>query len=193
MEPISVPFGLTYLQAGRTTLGICTNTIENGAMVMGLDEFTFRGSRGGMSPDAFTVKMFPLSSIVWLCKFPSLAVRWYSSLSISLVLEPSNQITFVLWILCLWRYLCNLCNLWSLCLCCKVEVPLKATLASTVVLLSRLINSNVIPCCKIKSNQIIAKTIPMIFDDWSLNSWTYRLFCAMSIGTYFLRPWKTCW
>ena len=51
------------------------NTMDKGATIIGFGEFTCKGSRGGMIPDEFTLKMFSLSSMVWLCKFPSFAVR----------------------------------------------------------------------------------------------------------------------
>lgn len=54
--------------------------MEKGATEMGADEVTYTGSKRGIFPDDLTESVFPLSSIVWLCKFPSFAVKWYSSL-----------------------------------------------------------------------------------------------------------------
>lgn len=132
---LSVP---AYLQAGSITVGMWTNTIEKGAMIMYSDEFTITGSKLGISPDESTANCFPLSSIVWLCRFPSFADRWYSSRVTSLCLLPrGNRIIFTL---------CD--NLFRLCLCLKVQVVLETTWAWTVVLPSRLINNRVIPGCK---------------------------------------------
>lgn len=61
--------------------------MEKGATSMGADEFTFIGVKGGMSPVELTFRIFPLRSMIWLCKFPSFAVRWYSSLVTSVFVE----------------------------------------------------------------------------------------------------------
>lgn len=83
MVPLLIPYSTTYLQAGGTTYGMWTNTMENGPTIIGCDEFTNTGSMLGMFPDESKFKAFPLSSMVWLCMFPSFGVRWYSSLSVS--------------------------------------------------------------------------------------------------------------
>lgn len=68
-------------------LGKWANTIEKGATVIGSDRFTFMGSKDGIIPEEFTFNICPFKSTVWLCKFPSLAVKWYSSLVYRLILE----------------------------------------------------------------------------------------------------------
>lgn len=133
-------FNLSYLQAGRMIFGMWMNTIEKGATIIGSDEFTCWGSNGGMFPDEFTDKMFPFSSTVWLCRFPSLAVKWYSSLKASPSRPRGRGI----------RTIFDLCLL-DLCLWCNAVVLLNAIPAWTVLLPSRLSNSNVIPFCKIES------------------------------------------
>lgn len=123
-----------YLQAERWILGMWTNTIEKGVTVIGSDVSTFIGSKGGLSPVEFTIKALPFSSIVWLCRSPFIAVKWYSSLLIAIVfLGLCIQSGFFLG--------CRRC----------FETLLMAesvvTWTWTVVLLSRLINNNVIPSC----------------------------------------------
>lgn len=108
-------------------------------MVIASVELTYIGSNVGIFPDESTISAFPFSSIVWLCKFPSFAVKWYSSLVFdATLLLLGSLIELFLW---LW---------WCLCFCWCNMVPLKSTLEWMVVLPSRLINSNVIPCCKWK-------------------------------------------
>lgn len=70
--------------------------MEKGATLIGFDEFTIIGSKGGISPSEFTVKTFPFSNMIWLCMFPFCAVRWYSSLVVSLSLRRGSFITFEL-------------------------------------------------------------------------------------------------
>lgn len=171
----------TYLQAGRTTSGIWAKTMEKGATVMGSDEFTVTASNGGMSPYEFRPKIFPFSNIIWLCKSPSFAVKWYSSLSISpILLSPGRRILF-------------LPLIWIFLFCVTVKEPWKATLAWTVVALSRLINNNVIPCCKVKT---LIKILPramfyrILMKVWNL---TYGILGTMSVCTYLLCPRKACW
>lgn len=138
MESLLDPY-TTQLQAGKITYGMCTNTIENGATVNGSVELTNIGSNDGIFPNESIVSGFPFSSIVWLCKSPSFAVKWYSCLvfdAIFLLLGSLIEELF-LWLWCL-------CFLW-----CNI-VPLKATLALMVVLPSRLINNKVIPRCKME-------------------------------------------
>lgn len=130
-------FSSTYLQAGRATYGIWTNTMEKGATFTSSDEVTVIGSKGGIAPDESKVNALPFSSIVWLCMFPSIAVRWYSSLVLRASFARGILITF------------DLCP-WCPCLCRCNRVPLKSTFASTVFLPSRFISNKVIPCCKIE-------------------------------------------
>lgn len=181
MELIWVPSSTSYLQAGRTTLGMWANTIEKGATFIEVDEFTYIGSKGGMSPDEFTVNMFPFSRMVWLCKFPSFAVRWYSSLAVSRISRRSSwtRSIFVLWELCLW---------------CKLQVPLKTTSAWMLVLLSRLINNNTIPFCMMKNIILFRSQTEHthLFRELNMDA-TYRIFCTVSISTYLLCPRKACW
>lgn len=96
MELFLAPYTTqTQLQAGKSTYGMCTNTIENGAIVIASVELTNIGSNVGIFPDESTISAFPFSSIVWLCKFPSFAVKWYSSLvfdAILLLLGSSSEL-----------------------------------------------------------------------------------------------------
>lgn len=93
---------LFYLQAGTLIWGILANSMENGATVIGFEELTVVGSRLGIFPSEVTFNVLPFRSMVWLCKSPSLAVRWYSSLGSSLLLcSGGSLICFVLGFLCL--------------------------------------------------------------------------------------------
>lgn len=158
----------TYLQAGRTTYGMWTNTIEKGRTTIGFDELTCTGSKLGMFPDESTLKMFSLSSMVLLCRLPSFAVRWYSSLAGSLLVARGSLVVFALWtVLVLWEAL----DWWRLlCFRSRLHVPLNATLARTVVLLSRLLSSTVIPFCMMKMYKLTKwRWIPFT------NKWKYGL------------------
>ena len=120
-----------------------------------------------MFPDESMLKMFPLSSMVRLCILPSSAVRWYSSLTFSVLSAWSSLIVFLWEVLVLWEVLDWW---WLLCFRCKLHVPLKATLAKTVVLLSRLLSSTVIPFCMMKMDKITKRgQIPFT------NKWKYGL------------------
>ena len=115
-----------------------TNTTEKGATVIGSDTLLSIGSKGGIAPDESTFSIFPFRSKIWLCKFPFLGVRWYSSLSILYDVVENFVLRF-----------------WNS--CCKFQVSeLEAlcveTRTWTVVLLSRFIISNVIPCWNINGD-----------------------------------------
>lgn len=147
-----VKLSSTYWQAGRTTYGKWTNTIEKGRTTIGFDEFIFTGCKVGMFPDESTLKIFPLRSIIRLCKSPSFALRWYSSLVVSLCKDRGNLSDDLSDFpdLCWWWWWW----LWCVCFCSELHVPLKATFPRTVVLLSRLISRTTIPFCLMKMYQL---------------------------------------
>lgn len=136
----------SYLQAERWILGLWTNTIEKGTTVIGSDASTFMGSKGGISSVEFTAKTLPFSSIVWLCRSPFIAVKWYSSLVIAIVfLALCIRSDFLLG--------CHLgCHRRFETLLMTESV---VTWTWAVVLLSRLINNSVIPCCKNAKQHVI--------------------------------------
>lgn len=113
---------------------------------MGSDEFIFRGFKGGILADGSTVNGFPFSSIILLCKSPSFAVKWYSSL-VFVIIEwtlEGNPIVFDLFWWWRWWWW------WEWCRSCCHELLLKVGFTWTAVVLSRLINSMVIPFCNAK-------------------------------------------
>lgn len=138
---------LAYWQAGRTTYGMWANTIENGRTTIGFEELIYTGCKVGMLLDESIRKMFPLRSMVRLCKSPSFADRWYSSLAVSLFKERGIEVLDLWWWWWWWRW-------WCVCFCSKLHVPLKATFPRTVVLFSRLISRTVIPFCMMEMYQL---------------------------------------
>lgn len=71
-----------YAQAGASKFGNTMNEIDKGLMYNG--EFTSRrtGSRFGMFSSSVSSNGIPLRTMVRLRRFPSFAVKWYSSLYI---------------------------------------------------------------------------------------------------------------
>lgn len=175
----SVPWKALYLHAESTTSGMWTNTIENGAITIGSVELTWSGSKGGMFPAGSTLRTSPFRSMVWLCKFPSFAVRWYSSLLTAPVEAWGIRITFLLWVLCL---------------CLRLHVLLNAMLAWTVLLPSRLISSNVIPFCS-KENAVRWHGEDRIFLLALIDSSSFgldRFLSAMGVRSYLLACIEAC-
>lgn len=129
-----INFHSTCSQAGTVELAMWANTIEKGATVIGSDWLVSIGSKGGTLPDEFTESMFPFRSTVWLCKSPFRAVKWYSSLVLTSILEPPDIAENFVWFCC-----------------CVTKVPLLVTFSvetwTLTVVFPRLINSNVIPFC----------------------------------------------
>lgn len=116
--------------------------MEYGATVIGCDASTLVASSCGMFPFESTAKILPVNSIVWLCRSPSLAVRWYSSLvRSSLLTAPGMCLNLFPW-----------AQRWCF------RPPELATLgvATTwaVVFPLRLISSSVIPSCQWHFTQI---------------------------------------
>lgn len=69
-----------YAQAGASKLGNTMNDIDKGLMYKGELTSSRTGSNFGMFSSSVSSNGSPLRSMVWLRRFPSFAVKWYSSL-----------------------------------------------------------------------------------------------------------------
>ena len=143
------------------------------------------GFNGGIIPEEFTANSFPFSNTIWLCKSPSFAVRWYSSLMASLIL--GFRIILENFVLFVW--------FGSFFVRVIILVAFMKEIPTFVVLLpSRLINSNVIPACKIWDYIKLVKITRCNFLYFcSFLLITYRNLWAVSIRTYFICATKICW
>lgn len=163
-------------------LGIRANTAENGATVIRSEWLTCIGAKEGILPDESVFRTFPLRSMSRLCIFPSLAVKWYSSLMFPSLDDPLDILAnFVLW---------------GWLSCFKVNVPLLATFPVetwtwTVVLPSRLISSKVIPGCWYQETAY--KPTTMVYPLVLRVEYTYRVLWAMSVSANLIRAREASW
>lgn len=160
-----------------------TKTIENGVTVIGSDASTSLALSVGILPSESTAKMLPFSSMTWLWKSPSLAVKWYSSLINASVFR--SGVTWLKILLGMW------------CFKAMVKADAVDTKTSEVVLPLRLISSSVIPCWKISKEELLIKDSIQRGKkrerEREGDSVTYRFSRTVSISPDTLCPCEVCW
>lgn len=119
------------------------NAIDKGATDRGEFTLTCRGCRFRISPLPVSSKGFPFKNIVWLRRWPSFGVKWYSSLvnGLSDAVLPTHDTVLL-------RPFIKELPLWSdLSSVFMLIIILFRTLRLKFVLLLRLIRSRVRPAC----------------------------------------------
>lgn len=137
-----------YLQAGASKWGNTVNAMDKGATDIGNCTSTRTGSNVGMLPSELSSKGLPLRTMVWLWRYLSLGVKWYSSLctACSCAFLPTHTTVFFrTWT----KEPCLLMVFWM----CISMFMLFRTATLNVVALLKLINNRVTPAY-IKRNQI---------------------------------------
>lgn len=132
-----------HLQAGASKLGSATNAMDRGRTY--IEDLTSlrTGFRFGMSPLSVSFTGIPFRTMVWLWRFPSFAVKWYSSLKN----DPSEALFAIHENLFL-RLLANDALLWALWFSrCKLMFRPFWTPITNSVLLLRFIRTKVTPGC----------------------------------------------
>jgi hypothetical protein len=134
-------------QALASNLGRTTKAMDVGAICTGESTATSTGSIAGMLPASPSSNGAPLSSIVLLWRSPSLAVRWYSSRLLVLLAGflPSHETAFLS--LCVKELRFSRSGLLP-----KLTLMSFWRVTLYPVVLLRLINRIVMPCCILKQS-----------------------------------------
>ena len=131
-----------HAQAGASKLGNAMNAMDNGLMNIGAFRLRRTGFKLGMFPSSVSSKGIPFRTMVWLLRYPSFGVRWYSSLNnCSSALLPIHDADFL-------RPRMKALPLYMVVFFTnKLRFMLFSTLIWNVVWLLKLIRSKVMPAC----------------------------------------------
>lgn len=131
-----------HAQAEASKLGRVTKAMDKGAKDVGKFTSTRTGSKAGIVPSSVSFNGFPLRTMVWLRRFPSFGVKWYSCLCTA----PSDAF-FPIHVTDFLKFSMKEPSPWLASPSCSLMfMPFRMVMWNLVELL-RLINSKVMPAC----------------------------------------------